>query len=159
MLREDGAAKSMALVMKEIVLALNGPEDTRRKLREQIDDACSSKKATESSRNAEEFNFKVPRHTLEGWKALLRAKRKEPMKEGHLRIEYGVNNVNTNEASWTENEESEGWKAADQAKEEWDSAEREKTKNRAQVGAEQYKVKEIPTEKLNAMEVSMNWIL
>jgi len=30
---------------------------------------------------------------------------------------------------------------------------------REQVGAEQYKVKEIPTEKLNAMEVSMNWIL
>jgi hypothetical protein len=30
MLREDGAAKSMASVMKEIVLSLNVPEDTRR---------------------------------------------------------------------------------------------------------------------------------
>jgi hypothetical protein len=75
MLREDGAAKSMGAVMKEIVSAMNAPEETRRVLREQIDEACNSKKTTESSRNAEEFKFKVPRHTLEGWKASLRAKR------------------------------------------------------------------------------------
>jgi len=34
MLREDGAAKSMAAEMKDIVAAMNAPEDTRRKLRE-----------------------------------------------------------------------------------------------------------------------------
>ena len=34
LLREDGAAKSMAAVMKDIVAAMNAPEDTRRKLRE-----------------------------------------------------------------------------------------------------------------------------
>ncbi len=82
---EYGAAKSMAAVMKDIVAAMNAPEDTRRKLREQIDDACSSKKATESSKNADEFKFKEPRHTLEGWKELLRAKRKEPMKDVHFK--------------------------------------------------------------------------
>ncbi len=54
MLREDGVAKSMATVMKEIVLATNAPEETRRKLREQIDNACSSRKTTESTRKAEE---------------------------------------------------------------------------------------------------------
>jgi hypothetical protein len=71
MLREDGAAKSMGAVMKEIVAAMTAPEETRRTLREQIDEACSSKKTTESSRNAEEFKFKVPKHTIEGRKAKL----------------------------------------------------------------------------------------
>ena len=52
MLREDGAAKSMGAVMKEIVSAMNAPEETRRVLREQIDEACNSKKTTESSRNS-----------------------------------------------------------------------------------------------------------
>jgi hypothetical protein len=118
----------MASVMKEIVLAINAPDETRRKLREQIDKACSSRKTTESTRNAEEFKLKVPRHTLDGWKALLRAKKTEPKNEVHYKNEYGVNYVNVNEASWTENEEAEGWKAADQEKEEWDSAEREKNK-------------------------------
>ncbi len=93
----------------------------------------------------------MQRHTLDGWKALLRAKKTEPMKEMHYKTEYGVNYVNVSEASWTENEEAEGWKATDQAKEEWDSAEREKTRNRGQVGAEPYEMKEIPTEKLKAI--------
>ena len=151
MLREDGVAKSMATVMKEIVLATNAPEETRRKLREQIDNACSSRKTTESTRNAEEFKFKVPKHTLEDWKAILRVKKVEPMKEVHYKTEYGVNYVNVNEDSWTENEEAEAWKAADQAKEEWDSAEREKTRNRGQVGADEYEIKEMPTEKHKAI--------
>jgi hypothetical protein len=43
MLREDGAAKSMGAVMKEIVSAMNAPEETRRVLREQIDEACNNK--------------------------------------------------------------------------------------------------------------------
>jgi hypothetical protein len=72
MLREDRAAKSMAAAMKEIVSAMVALEDTSRKLREQIDEACSSKKTTENSRSAEEFKFKVPRHTMEGWKTALR---------------------------------------------------------------------------------------
>jgi hypothetical protein len=55
MLREDGAAKSMASVMKDIIAAMNAAEDTWRKLREQIDNAWSSKKATENSKNAEEY--------------------------------------------------------------------------------------------------------
>jgi hypothetical protein len=151
MLREDGVAKNMAAIMKEIVLATNAPEETRRKLREQIDNACSSRKTTENTRNAEEFKFKVPKHTLEDWKAILRVKKVEPMKDVHYKTEYGVNYVNINEGSWTENEEAEAWKAADQAKVEWDSAEREKTRNRGQVGAEAYEMKEMPTEKLKAI--------
>jgi hypothetical protein len=69
----------------------------------------------------------------------------------YSKTEYGVNYVNVNEGSWTENDEVEAWKAADQAKEEWDSAEREKTRNRSQVGAEAYEMKEMPTEKLKAI--------
>ncbi len=82
---------------------------------------------------------------------MLRAKRKEPMKDVHFKTEYGVNYVNTHEALWLDNEEAEGWKAADQAKEEWDAAEKEKNRNRGQVGEEQYEIKEIPTEKLKAV--------
>jgi hypothetical protein len=48
MLREDGATKNMATVMKEIVSAMAAAEDTRRKLREKIDEACGSKKMTEN---------------------------------------------------------------------------------------------------------------
>jgi hypothetical protein len=58
---------------------------------------------------------------------------------------------NTHEGLWLDNEEAEGWKAADQAKEEWDAAEKEKNRNRGQVGEEQYEIKEIPTEKLKAV--------
>jgi hypothetical protein len=151
MLREDGAAKSMGAVMKEIVAAMTAPEETRRILREQIDEACSSKKTTESSRNAEEFKFKVPKHTIEGWKSALRAKRKEPTKEVHFKCEYSINYINTNEASWLDNEEAEGWKAADQAKDEWDAAERERNRNRAHAGDEPYEMKEMPAEKLKAI--------
>jgi hypothetical protein len=106
---------------------------------------------TESSRTAEEFKFKIPRHTLEGWKASLRAKKKEPTKEIHFKCEYSINYVNTNEASWLDNKEAEGWKAADQARDEWDSAEREKNRNRAQVGEEPYEMKEMPAERLKAI--------
>jgi len=151
MLREDGAAKSMGAVMKEIVAEMTAPEETRRILREQIDEACSSKKTTESSRNAEEFKFKVPKHTIEGWKAALRAKKKEPTKEVHFKCEYSINYVNTNEASWLDNEEAEGWKAADQAKDEWDAGEREKNRNRGQVEEEPYEMKEMPAERLKAI--------
>ncbi len=147
MLREDGAAKSMGAVMKEIVAAMTAPEETRRILREQIDEACSSKKTTEGSRNAEEFKFKVPKHTIEGWKAALRTKKKEPTKEVHFKCEYSINYVNTNEASWLDNEEAEGWKAADQAKDKWDAGEREKNRNRGQVGEEPYEMKEMPAER------------
>ncbi len=82
---------------------------------------------------------------------MLRAKRNEPMKDLHFKTEYGINYVNTHEASWLDNEEAEGWKAADQAKEEWDTAEKEKNRNKGQVGEDQYEMKEIPTEKLKAV--------
>jgi hypothetical protein len=65
MLREDGATKNMASVMKEIVSAINATEDTRRKLRETIDEACGSKKTTENARNTEEFSLKADVRRLE----------------------------------------------------------------------------------------------
>jgi hypothetical protein len=85
MLREDGATKNMAPAMREIS-TMNAMEETRRKLREKIDDACGSRKMTENTRNTDKFSFKTPRMMMEGWKASLRQRTIEPVKDIYCTI-------------------------------------------------------------------------
>jgi hypothetical protein len=144
-LREDGTAKNMAAVMKEIVSAMNATDETRRKLREKIDAACGSKKTREHAKAIDNFNFKAPTQTLGKWKTALRTKNIDPSKQVHFNMEYGVNYVNTNASSWTENEDSETWRVVDRARKEWDARELGKSRKQG-AGAEPYEPNKMPTE-------------
>jgi hypothetical protein len=125
-MREESTAKDMASLMREVVLVIGAPEETRRALREKIDEVCGDKKTIEQTKKIDEFSFKTPRHTLEGWKAILKQKGIEPVKEVHHKVEYGVNYINTNAKSYTQKEEDEAWKEVDKRKEEWDAREAER---------------------------------
>jgi hypothetical protein len=116
-------------------------EETRRKLREKIDEVCGDRKTIEQTKRIDEFSFKSPRHTLEGWKASLKLKGVEAVKEIHYKIKYGMNFINTNAKSWTLKEDNEARKEVDKIKEEWDAKERER-----RAANKQYEPKEMALE-------------
>ena len=122
-MRDESIAKDMASLMREVVSVTGAPEETRRALREKIDEVCGDKKSREQTKRIDEFSFKTPRQTLEGWKGLLKQKGIEPVKDMHFKVEYGVNYINTNAKSYTQKEEEEAWKEVDKRKEEWDARE------------------------------------
>jgi hypothetical protein len=66
-MKEETTSKQLTELMKELVQTINAPEDTRKRLREKIDEVCSNKREKEHSRKVEEFVFRVPSKSIERW--------------------------------------------------------------------------------------------
>jgi hypothetical protein len=123
MMKEQTTAKQLTELMKDIVQTITAPEDTRKRLREKVEDVCGNQREREHSRRVEEFAFKVPTRSIEKWTEELRSNGIEPVKDVHFKTEHSVNYVNTAKKSWTVNEDAEAWKAVDAARDEFDRKE------------------------------------
>ena len=49
-MRDESIAKDMATLMREVVSVTGAPEETRRALREKIDEVCGDKKSREQTK-------------------------------------------------------------------------------------------------------------
>jgi hypothetical protein len=122
-MKEETTSKQLTELMKELVQTLTAPEETRKKLREKIEEVCGNKREKEHSRRVEEFTFSVPTKSIEKWTEELRNAGIEPIKDVHYKTEYGVNYVNGIRKSWIVNEDAEAWKAVDAARDDYDRKE------------------------------------
>ncbi len=122
-MKEETTSKQLTELMKELVQTINAPEDTRKRLREKIDEVCSNKREKEHSRKVEEFVFRVPSKSIERWTEELWATGIEPIKDIHFKTENGINYVNGAKKSWTVNVETEAWKAEDDARDDFERKE------------------------------------
>jgi hypothetical protein len=122
-MKEETTSKQLTELMKEIVQTITAPEDTRKRLREKIEDVCGNQREKEHSRKVEEFAFNVPTKSIEEWTEELRSNGIEPVKDVHFKTEHGINYVNVARKSWTVNEDAEAWKAVDVARDEFDRKE------------------------------------
>jgi hypothetical protein len=116
MMKEETTSKQLTELMKELVQTITAPEDTRKRLREKIDEVCGNKREKEHSRKVEEFMFRVPTKSIEKWSEELRNVGTEPTKDIHFKTENSINYINIAKKSWTVNVEAEAWKAVDDAK-------------------------------------------
>ncbi len=108
---------------KRSIRSINAPEDTRKRLREKIDEVCGNKREKEHSRKVEEFMFRVPAKSIEKWTEELRTVGTEPMKDIHYKTENCINYINIAKKSWTVNIEAEAWKAVDDARDNFERKE------------------------------------
>jgi hypothetical protein len=122
-MKEETASKQLTELMKELVQTITAPEDTRKRLREKIDEVCGNKREKEHSRKVEEFMFRVPAKSIEKWTEELRAVGTEPMKDIHFKTENRINYINIAKKSWTVNIEAEAWKAVDDARDDFERKE------------------------------------
>ena len=91
MMKEQTTAKQLTELMKDIVQTITAPEDTRKRLREKVEDVCGNQREREHSRRVEEFAFKVPTRSIEKWTEELRSNGIEPVKDVHFKTEHSVN--------------------------------------------------------------------
>jgi hypothetical protein len=123
MMKEETTSKQLTELMKELVQTITAPEDTRKRLREKIDEVCGNKREKEHSRKVEEFMFRVPAKSIEKYSEELRNVGTEPTKDVHFKTENNINYINLNKRSWTVNVEAEAWKAVDDAKDDFERKE------------------------------------
>jgi hypothetical protein len=123
MMKEETTSKQLTELMKELVQTITAPEDTRKRLREKIDEVCGNKREKEHSRKVEEFMFRVPAKSIEKYSEELKNVGTEPTKDVHFKTENSINYINLNKRSWTVNVEAEAWKAVDDAKDDFERKE------------------------------------
>ena len=90
MMKEETTSKQLTELMKELVQTITAPEDTRKRLREKIDEVCGNKREKEHSRKVEEFMFRVPTKSIEKWSEELRNVGTEPTKDIHFKTENSI---------------------------------------------------------------------
>jgi len=112
LIREDTEADT-AILLKQIVNAGIGSADTKQTLRKRIDEIFGRPDSRENLERIERFKFEIPPLTLEAHIRAVKLLGADPVRDVHYKIENGVSYANSNEHSWSVNEEDEGWKAVD----------------------------------------------